>query len=296
VADIWGAAGAGDVGEVEWLVGQDSGLLDARGVHGSTPLMFASTKGHVGVVRCLLDRGAVIDERDIGGCTALWMACLEGCTPVARLLLERGADPTIATTTRCSTPLIAASDGGHLEVVRLLLAHASVKTGINHRDEDGKTALWCACYWGRGGVVRALLENGADPTIAGSYDITPMAIAEHVPGEGGGSDVSAEGRLECVEALKVRLYIFAHSFGACCLIKWLKRERCLIVHGRWQEAERAYLLWKARQVADQQGSGGVAVEGGEDKGEEGEAKEALLDFAVNFLKGDLFTDLMDYMQ
>jgi hypothetical protein len=33
----------------------------------------------------------------------------------------------------------------------------------------------------------------------------------------------------------------------------------------WQEAERAYLLWKARQVADQQGSGAVAVvEGGQE--------------------------------
>jgi hypothetical protein len=29
-------------------------------------------------------------------------------------------------------------------------------------------------------------------------------------------------------------------------------------HG-WQEAERAYQLWKARQVADQQGSGAVTV-------------------------------------
>jgi hypothetical protein len=65
------------------------------------------------------------------------------------------------------------------------------------------------------------------------------------------------------------------------------------------EADRAYLLWKARRVADQQGSGAVAVVGGADKegeeGEEGEAKEALLDFAVHRLKGDLFPDLMEYM-
>jgi hypothetical protein len=47
-------------------------------------------------------------------------------------------------------------------------------------------------------------------------------------------------------------------------------------------------------VADQQGSGAVAVEGGQE-GEEGEAKEALVDFAVNFLKGDLFTELVEYM-
>jgi hypothetical protein len=49
------------------------------------------------------------------------------------------------------------------------------------------------------------------------------------------------------------------------------------------------LLWRARQVADQQRSGAVAVKGGE------EVKKALLDFAVHHLKGDLFPELMDYM-
>jgi hypothetical protein len=62
----------------------------------------------------------------------------------------------------------------------------------------------------------------------------------------------------------------------------------------WQEAERAYLLWKARQVADQQGSGAVAVPRG-NTGEGREAGEALVDFVVHRLKGDLFPDLMEYM-
>jgi hypothetical protein len=45
-------------------------------------------------------------------------------------------------------------------------------------------------------------------------------------------------------------------------------------------------------VADQQGSGAVAVE----VGHEGEAGEALLDYALHHLKGDLFSDLMHMMQ
>jgi hypothetical protein len=61
-----------------------------------------------------------------------------------------------------------------------------------------------------------------------------------------------------------------------------------------QEAEQAYLLWKARQVADQEGSGAVAVAAGEE-GEEGEKRKALLDFAVHGLKGDLFRELMDLL-
>jgi hypothetical protein len=38
----------------------------------------------------------------------------------------------------------------------------------------------------------------------------------------------------------------------------------------------------------------VAVEGGS-RGQEGEAGEAVLDFTVHHLKGDLYPDLVDYM-
>jgi hypothetical protein len=44
-------------------------------------------------------------------------------------------------------------------------------------------------------------------------------------------------------------------------------------------------------VADQQGSGAVAVVGGQER----EAKEALVDVTVHHLKGDLFMNLMEYM-
>jgi hypothetical protein len=49
--DIWEAAGKGDLGEVERLVGQDPGLLDARSATSWTPLMNASYRSHVAVLR-----------------------------------------------------------------------------------------------------------------------------------------------------------------------------------------------------------------------------------------------------
>jgi hypothetical protein len=45
-------------------------------------------------------------------------------------------------------------------------------------------------------------------------------------------------------------------------------------------------------VADDEGSGAVTVKAGEEQGEKGEAKKALLEFVVLHLKGDLFPDLM----
>jgi hypothetical protein len=60
----------------------------------------------------------------------------------------------------------------------------------------------------------------------------------------------------------------------------------------WQEGERAYTLWKARQVADQQGSGAVAVPRGRG-GLEVKKTRALVDWVVHGLKGDLFPDLVE---
>jgi hypothetical protein len=54
--------------------------------------------------------------------------------------------------------------------------------------------------------VRELLERGADPTIADNKGITPMAIAKQDP-PSSPPGITAEGRLECVAALEVRLSV-----------------------------------------------------------------------------------------
>jgi hypothetical protein len=186
------------------------------------------------------------------------------------------------------TPLMVAAGEGRVEVVRLLLGHPDAKMTINHTDPWGDTALSWACILGHGGVAKALLESKADPTIFNSSGWTPMDIAkeDHLAYN------CAEGRRECVEALEVSPCILSppprvSAHGAC-----------------WQEAERAYLLWKARQVADEQGSGAVAVLGLGEEGQQGEEKKeeedddahkALVNFVVHGLKGDLFQDLMSLM-
>jgi ankyrin repeat protein len=119
---IWKAARSGDLAEVERLVGQDPGLLNAGDAWvGWTPLILASRGGHVGVVRWLLDQGAAINMGDHFSCTAVYNASLEGHPPVVRLLLERGADPTTATDSRW-TPLMAASRNGRLEVLTVRIS------------------------------------------------------------------------------------------------------------------------------------------------------------------------------
>jgi ankyrin repeat protein len=135
----------------------------------------------------------------------------------------------------------------------VLLGHPSARATINFRDNDGETALWAACQMGRGGVVRALLENGADPTIAHNDGTTPMAIAK----QGHTSVISVEGRRECVAALEVRLALHFPSPSD----GWLRREVSYLDHDMG-ESEWAYQIWKARQVADQQGTARWRCRGG----------------------------------
>jgi hypothetical protein len=217
IADyILEAAAAGDVGEVERLVGEDPGLLNGKDADGMTPLMAASLGGRVEAVRWLIDHGAAIDEQDHRESTALCQTCFADQAPVVRLLLERGADPTIADD-RGWTHLIAASFKNRLEVVRVLLGHPIAKATINHRDDKGATALWVACFGGLRGVVRALLESGADPTIARGPGLTPMAIAKSRDSDPEG--VTAEGLQDCVAALEVR----CPPPNSFLLISWVRR-------------------------------------------------------------------------
>jgi ankyrin repeat protein len=87
--------------------------------------------------------------------------------------------------------------------VRCLLDHPSAAAIIDHRGMNNRTALWSACEGGYAPVVRALLEKGADPTIADSWGKTPMDVAKE------------KHRLACIEALSVECSLRPRSPLAC---------------------------------------------------------------------------------
>jgi ankyrin repeat protein len=193
----------GDVRKVERLVGQNPGLLNAKGVGELTPLTWACYEGLEGMARCLLEMGADVNLEGFGGSTPLYIACHYGNLPVARLLVEHRAD-LIVPGDWYRSPFSAAFGGGRIEVVRVLLGHPSIETIINQRNEHGWTPLWWACLLGLGEVARALLESGADPMIADISGCTLLAMASRDIDEiDTVLHVSAEGRRECVSALKV---------------------------------------------------------------------------------------------
>ena len=107
-----------------------------------------------------------------GSLTALFVASERGHLEVIRVLLENGADPNVAW---CGeVPLSRSLMLSHLDVARLLLEYGA---DINARNEFGSTLLHQAATRGDEMVVRLLLERGANIHAMDGKGKTPLQIA-----------------------------------------------------------------------------------------------------------------------
>ena len=93
--------------------------LNQRDREKRTALICAATRGHVAIVRLLLEKGADIKAKDQWGMTALAEAAGMAHGAVVRLLLEKGADIEVKDEMGRTAQKLAA-DKGHEAVVQLL--------------------------------------------------------------------------------------------------------------------------------------------------------------------------------
>lgn len=171
--------------------------VNATKSDGTTPLIDAVFLSHIEIIRMLLDNGANIDAKRKDGRTALHIAAdRESCAKAIRILLQRGANFKLRTTTTGETPLgiacfgnvissvreliefepnldssadssglsplMLASENGHIEIINLLLDKGA---NINHGDQNGDTALHHAAYNNMKKSVDVLLSRGASKKI-----------------------------------------------------------------------------------------------------------------------------------
>ena len=172
------AARDGDVGAIERLLAAGV-AIDAQDADGRTPVMVATVARRVGAVRSLVAAGADVDIRDNRLDNVFLYAGAEGLLDILRIANEAGADPAL-TNRFGGIALIPASERGHVEVVRYLLAESDVD--VDHVNRLGWTALLEAIVLSDGGaahqaIVRMLLEAGADPDLADGDGVTPLAHA-----------------------------------------------------------------------------------------------------------------------
>jgi ankyrin repeat protein len=158
----------------------DSGAdLDSTALERRTPLIWASSEGHVGVVQRLLYYmgGEGVDDKGeyYKQLTALHFAAANGHEEVVKLLLKRGADATIVNALG-AIPLSTACEGGHLGVAQLLLDHQGLQA-LGMTPTTGPTPLHHAARWGREDVVKFLLSKGADANSQRRNGWTPFTEA-----------------------------------------------------------------------------------------------------------------------
>lgn len=150
----------------------DHADLAARDRRDNTPLIYAAAFGSVDALRKLLDRGADVNARNSFDATALIYAAANEVK--ARLLVAHGADVN-ARSRQGRTPLmIAAACDGCSGVVKLLLEKGADPKA---KDGGGSTALELAASAGDPESVRLLLAAGADARNASKSGFTPLLAA-----------------------------------------------------------------------------------------------------------------------
>ena len=170
---------------------------------GYTPLHIVVDKSNIDLVSLLLDHKADVNSMTSDHNTPLHIAVYKGDETIIQELLTRGADPSLkdvpgntslhlavqmketrpelfnAGTTVCSTErstLPASYHSCSIHTVQAIKDHVADVNAINNR---GQSPLWLASCDGQDGLVKILLDTGADPSITDKYRDSCLHAAIH---------------------------------------------------------------------------------------------------------------------
>ncbi|KAK2611838.1 hypothetical protein N8I77_005159 [Diaporthe amygdali] len=131
---------------------------------GYTALQAAVGGGYGVIVTLLLEHGADVDgaPAKCKGYTALQGACLGGYVGLVELLLQKGADVhALGGTYGDGMALHAAAEKGHVDVIMRLLAAGADVNACSLRRGRRQTALQSAAVGGHDKAIQLLRDNGA---------------------------------------------------------------------------------------------------------------------------------------
>ena len=176
---LFRAAHLGDVAAIRKALtaGDDP---DQRDNAGRTPAHVAAFASNDAALRALAEGGADMNALDDQVYDVLTIAAVADDPEMVSLAIQLGNRADLVTSVYDGTALIAAAHLGHDEVVRRLIAGGAP---LDHVNNLGWTALIEAVILGDGGeahiaTVKALIEAGADATIADRDGVTPLQHAE----------------------------------------------------------------------------------------------------------------------
>ena len=130
--------------------------LDARDVHGRTPLHIASIRGHRRLIKLLAPSPESFHFKDNNGCTPLYYACKNSHFECVREFIVQ--IPNVIS----DLMKVANNDG---------------TTPLFVRTVSGGTILHVACEKGDIYLVKKILEASADPNVTDEFGFTPLMSA-----------------------------------------------------------------------------------------------------------------------
>ena len=142
------------------------------------PIHDAVEKGNLIGVQTELDKGVDVNAKREDGSTPLHGAAEGGHGEIVELLITAGADLHATTVPMLGgggwIPLHSAARQGHRGIVELLI---EMGTDVNTRDSAGKSTLHDAVLEGHKGIVELLINKGADLNAKSGYYGTPLHVA-----------------------------------------------------------------------------------------------------------------------
>jgi serine/threonine-protein phosphatase 6 regulatory ankyrin repeat subunit B len=143
----------------------------------ATPLLVAAQEGHADVVKVLIDSGADVHKATTAGMAPLYEACFNNDAEIVDVLFEAGAGKDIPEKILHEMVLSLCHDG-KVDMARSFLTRNHVDLNVVFDDQDGITMLCIDIQEGHLGIVRLLIELGADVNLArADAGATPLYIA-----------------------------------------------------------------------------------------------------------------------
>lgn len=196
---------------VELLLKKYNAFVDLSTFDGSAPLHVACERGFTDVVQLLLQANANLNTKMNDGTTPIMLACQNGHLSIVQMLVSAGSCDLTIQRIDSVTTLFQVVQFGHEDIFDYLLANVeNVKQTADLAREDGATPLFKACQKGydslvtkllkfkpnlellkngesclhaatmfnHASIVRALLEQGANPLLNNWEGMTAVDLAK----------------------------------------------------------------------------------------------------------------------